>query len=227
MITDPLNAASAKLIAEACAYVLNDTIDLSVLLSWVSRLTSNQFGMWRGVSATAPIADFLHLNASYINHRYPRNFSPNSSNPPRLTPRFSCLPNCYVDWDDKILQIKSLVPIREAEELCIAYLFFEPEPGLATSQSINKSSAARRLQLKEKYQFDCACQRCSGSSKQRQEAEEYFDFWLCCPTCRRGLLKPDPPDPDEPAEPGMDLRSCTSCHQRFFREEAPPPLPQK
>ncbi|KAH6559958.1 hypothetical protein BASA50_006661 [Batrachochytrium salamandrivorans] len=69
-----------------------------------------------------------------------------------------CWPNCIVLFEGTTLVIRSLRPIHIGEEVCISYV----DPILERTD--------RRNRLKEKYCFECCCQRCNDDSSHSLES---------------------------------------------------------
>jgi hypothetical protein len=62
----------------------------------------------------------------------------------------SCDPNCVVNADTQMLEVITIRQVARGEELTIGYVKHEGVP-----------RAARRRQLLEQYNFECACTRCA------------------------------------------------------------------
>ena len=115
------------------------------LLSLVSRVDSNCFGMWsdrqsegRGaggqggaeINEKAPecIGREVYIPASLFNH--------------------ACSPNCEIDAGHGWLEVVTVQDVPKGEELLISYI------------DVNRPSSARRNYLKKFYKFDCKCPLC-------------------------------------------------------------------
>ncbi len=122
------------------------------LLSLVSRVDSNCFGMWsdrqsegggaggQGGARKTPecIGREVYIPASLFNH--------------------ACSPNCEIDAGHGWLEVVTLRDVAEGEELSISYI------------DVNRPSSARQKYLQKFYKFDCKCPLCleeaqSGSQK--------------------------------------------------------------
>jgi hypothetical protein len=92
----------------------------------------------------------------------------------------SCLPNAFSHITHNKLTLYTLYPVEPGEELNIGYI--EPETPLKE----------RRMELKERYGFDCVCRRCAREpfkdSPPKQCYDDFFTTHLNCPLCRKGLL---------------------------------------
>lgn len=156
--------------------------------------------MWR--SHEAPIVESVHLEASFINHRCARRSYPEIHCSDVL---YSCLPTCFVEWSDFSVKIVSLTPLEKGDELTISYADFN-------SKSTHES---RKQYLLKNYQFTCTCPLCSMDPA----AQEYFETWLQCPACLSGILRPDKPGDGDHIHGKRDLRSCSRCFARYFRDD--------
>lgn len=72
----------------------------------------------------------------------------------------SCIPNSHNNWNEneKHETIHAIRPIKAGEEITISYDHGGP-------------STERRDFLRESFNFDCSCSRCSGSSSELQDSD--------------------------------------------------------
>eukprot|EP00439_Symbiodinium_sp_Y106_P009584 s4112_g1.t1 len=93
----------------------------------------------------------------------------------------SCSPNCQQSWDatSGTEKLYAMCDIREGDELCITYC------------DLRKPRADRKVELRLKYGFDCACPACSSPDCSQSDQNRVAIARLEEELCREGPANPE------------------------------------
>ena len=161
------------------------------LLSWVSRVDSNCFGMWasrppkgegEGPKAPECIGREVYVAASLFNH--------------------ACSPNCEIDAGHGWLEVVALQDVEQGAELSISYI----DGGRPVS--------SRRKYLQKFYKFDCKCPLCLEESQGGAQKKYSYERSHSTPKkgkkghAKKGPKKKGQSGSDGPAADGALSEKC-------------------
>ena len=74
----------------------------------------------------------------------------------------SCAPNCAATYEESLLSIRTIRPVKEGEELTVSYV------------DESATTVQRRAELWRRYRFFCCCRRCTDPAERDRVSSSFL-----------------------------------------------------